>query len=100
MGGREREAWLRTLQNRKPGPSPRSTTSLPTTLKDVSICDTVKRLLPDVNPVAILRSLREEAENRRARIARLRRMILDGQYYVEPGVVAAAILLEGDLLPQ
>ena len=100
MAGRKREARLRTLQNRRPVPSPKSTIPLPETKEEISICDAVKRLLPDINPVAILESLREEAEKRRARLASLRRMIPQGQYHVEPGAVAAAILLEGDLLLQ
>ncbi len=68
--------------------------------EEISICDAVRGLSLGIDEEAILMSLRNEATNRRARIQKLRSRILAGEYSVEPGAVAAAILLEGDLMLQ
>ena len=68
--------------------------------EEISICDAVARLAPGVDPLSILVGLRKDAENRRERIEGLRKRVQTGNYRVAPGAVAAAILLEGDILLQ
>ena len=100
MAGRERAANLQNTRDGIPDAVHIPIRSQSAAPEEVSICDVVRRLLPGINPAALLESLQKEARNRRARIERLRRKIAAGEYHVEPGAIAAAILLEGDLLLQ
>jgi len=100
MAGRGRDAKLKITTHRIPDAVHSAIRSQSASPEEVSICDAVRRLLPGINPIALLESLQKEARNRRARIERLRWKIAAGEYHVEPGAIAAAILLEGDLLLQ
>ena len=100
MAGRERGTRLRDSNHRTSDASLPSILLMPPTREEVSICDAVSRLSPRVDPLLVLESLRKDAHSRRERVQHLRRRILAGNYHVSDGAVAAAVLLEGDLLLQ
>lgn len=100
MAGREREDRFRDSNHEKADTSRLSPQPSDTSQEEVSICDILARLAPDIDSTLVLERLRQDAEHHRRRLARLQRQILAGVYHVAPEAVATAILLEGDWFVQ
>jgi hypothetical protein len=98
MAGRGRDTRNQKWADGKTSLPIPSTLPLFPTPEEVSFCEAVAGVLPDIDSKKILQELRRDEARRIARVWKLRERVLAGDYHVPPGAVAAAILADGDLL--
>ena len=65
--------------------------------EEVAFCRLAARLCPELEESRILRTVREDAAGRRARLKLLRSKVRCGEYRVHPSLIAASLLVEGGL---
>jgi len=100
MAGRPRNTRNRIPEKQAAHRTTPTTLPLFPSPEEISICDALARFCPGLDQCEIFQHLREDETRRRERVDGLRQQVLAGTYNVSPRAVAAAILLEGDLLVQ
>jgi len=100
MVPRKRDAQLRFSYDCTADTPPLSSLPALPPEEEVSICDAVARMVPNVDRKQLLESLRKDAQSRRVRVQQLRRRIASGNYHIPAAEVATALLWEEELLRQ